>query len=124
MDAPAVRLQRVLLGILISMVFLTSISIGDGSLVILDEDVSTEDSWAFVFPVVACICGLLLIAINRAGDSSYGSFFLDKWITREEEEEMISRLRKEQDDADVMKMSGAWAELEKDHLEKGLDEEE
>ena len=43
--------------------------------------------------------------------------------SREREEEMISRLKREQEDASVEKMGGAWAELEKVHLEKSLEEE-
>ena len=36
---------------------------------------------------------------------------------------MIPRLKKEQEDAGVERMGGAWAELEKVHLEKSLEEE-
>ena len=53
----------------------------------------------------------------------YGGFFLDPWISREGEEEMIARLKKEQEDTSVEKMGGAWAELEKVHLERSLEEE-
>ena len=38
-------------------------------------------------------------------------------------DEMISRLKREQDEAGVEKMGGAWAELEKVHLERSLEEE-
>ena len=112
MDSPAARLRRVLLGILVSMVFLTSISIGDGSLVILDGDISNVDN-----------SGLLLLAIRNAEGREYGSFFLDRWISREQEGDMISRLKLEQEEAGVEKMGGAWAELEKVHLEQRLEEE-
>ena len=66
MDSPAARLRRVLLGILVSMVFLTSISIGDGSLVILDGDISNADNRALTFPALAAVSGLLLLAIRNA----------------------------------------------------------
>ena len=49
---------------------------------------------------------------------------MDRWISRESEEEMISRLRVEQDEASVDEMGTAWAELEKGHLEESLGEEE
>ncbi|DAC43259.1 MAG TPA: hypothetical protein HA315_03945 [Candidatus Thalassarchaeaceae archaeon] len=123
MDSPASRLRRVLLGILVSMVFLTSISMGDGSLVILDEDISNADNRALAFPALAAISGLLLLAIRNAGGREYGNFFLDRWVSREQEEEMMSRLILEQEEAGVEKMGGAWAELEKVHLERRLEEE-
>ena len=123
MSSPSIRLKRVLLGVLISMVFLTSISIGDGSLVILDEDFSYEDSRSFAFPALVAICGLILFAMRRADGREHGGFFLDSWISREPEDEMISRLKREQDEAGVEKMGGAWAELEKVHLERSLEEE-
>ena len=37
---------------------------------------------------------------------------------------MLERLRQEQREADVSSMGSAWAEMEKDHLEKTLGEEE
>jgi hypothetical protein len=36
---------------------------------------------------------------------------------------MMSRLKREQEEAGVEKMGGAWAELEKVHLERSLEEE-
>ena len=123
MSSPSIRLRRVLLGVLISMVFLTSISIGDGSLIILDEDFSNEDNRSFVFPALATICALMLLAMSRADGREHGGFFLDSWISRESEDEMISRLKQEQDEAGIEKMGGAWAELEKVHLERSLEEE-
>ncbi len=123
MESPAIRLQRVLIGILISMVFLTSISIGDGSLVILNEDISQEDNRSLAFPALAVISGLLLLAMRNAEGRGYGEFFLDRWISREDEGDMMSRLKREQEEAGVEKMGGAWAELEKVHLERSLEEE-
>ena len=123
MSSPSIRLRRVLLGVLISMIFITSISIGDGSLIILDEDISNEDKRSFAIPALAAICGLMLLGMRRAEGRKHGGFFLDSWISRESEDEMISRLKREQDEAGVEKMGGAWAELEKVHLERSLEEE-
>lgn len=123
MSSPSIRLRRVLLGVLISMIFITSISIGDGSLIILDEDISNEDKRSFAFPALAAICGLMLLGMRRAEGREHGEFFLDSWISRESEDEMISRLKREQDEAGVEKMGGAWAELEMVHLERSLEEE-
>lgn len=123
MSSPSVQLRRVLLGVLISMVFLTSISIGDGSLIILDGDFSNEDRRSFAFPLFATVCGLMLLVMRRADGRDYGGFFLDSWISRESEDEMINRLKREQEEAGVEKLGGAWAELEKVHLERSLEEE-
>ena len=49
--------------------------------------------------------------------------FLDKWISREDEEEMRVRLKQEQLDASGDNMGAGWAEMEKKHLETKLEEE-
>lgn len=123
MESPATRLERVLLGVLIALVFLTSISMSDGMIVIFDEDFTMKDNRALVFPVLSILIGAFLLSLRNAAGREHGEFFLDSWISREREEEMIPRLKKEQEDAGVEKMGGAWAELEKEHLEKGLEEE-
>ena len=124
MESPSSRLRRVLGGLCVALLFLTALSIEDGSLVVTDEDSSNNDELAMAFPILALIFGLLYFSISRAGDSEYGRHFLDQWISRESEEEMTSRLRIEQDEAGVDGMGTAWAELEKSHLEESLGEEE
>ena len=123
MESPATRLERVLLGVLIALVFLTSISITDGMIVIFNEDSTMEDKRALVFPFLSIIIGVFVLSLRNATGREHGGFFLDSWISREREEEMIPRLKREQVDASVEKMGGAWAKLEKVHLEKSLEEE-
>tara|TARA_B100000513_G_C11801140_1_gene151987 strand:+ start:71 stop:442 length:372 start_codon:yes stop_codon:yes gene_type:complete len=123
MESPATRLERVLLGVLIALVFLTSISITDGMIVIFNEDSTMEDKRALVFPFLSIIIAVFVLYLRNATGREHGEFFLDSWISREREEEMIPRLKREQEDASVEKMGGAWAELEKVHLEKSLEEE-
>ena len=123
MESPATRLERVLLGVLIALVFLTSISITDGMIVIFNEDSTMEDKRALVFPFLSIIIGVFVLSLRNATGREHGEFFLESWISRESEEEMIPRLKREQEDASVEKMGGAWAELEKVHLEKSLEEE-
>jgi len=123
MESPATRLERVLLGVLIALVFLTSISITDGMIVIFNEDSTMEDKRALVFPFLSIIIAVFVLYLRNAKGREHGEFFLDSWISREREEEMIPRLKREQEDASVEKMGGAWAELEKVHLEKSLEEE-
>ena len=60
MESPATRLERVLLGVLIALVFLTAISISDGMIVIFDEDFTMEDNRALVFPVLSIIIGVFV----------------------------------------------------------------
>ncbi len=124
MESPSRRLRRVLGGLCIALLFLTALSIEDGSLVVMDDDSSNSDDTAAVFPILAIIFGLLYISITRAGGREYGNHFMDRWVSREGEEEMTSRLRLEQDEASVDGMGTAWAELEKSHLEESLGEEE
>lgn len=115
---------RVLVGICVALLFLTALAIEDGSLVITGEDRSNEDDVAIVFPVLAGVFGLIYISISRSPESNYGQHFLDRWVSREGEEDMISRLRMEQEEAGVEDIGTAWAELEKSHLEDSLGEEE
>ena len=124
MESPSSRLGRVLAGICVALLFLTALAIEDGSLVITGEDRSNEDDVAIVFPVLAGVFGLIYVSISRSPESNYGQHFLDRWVSREGEEDMISRLRMEQEEAGAEDISTAWAELEKSHLEDSLGEEE
>ena len=74
MESPATRLERVLLGVLIALVFLTAISMSDGMIVIFDEDFTMEDNRALVFPVLSIIIGVFLLSLrNAAGGSTVNS---------------------------------------------------
>ena len=63
MESPSRRLRRVLGGLCVALLFLTALSIGDGSLVVMDDDSSNSDETAVVFPILAIIFGLSLIHI-------------------------------------------------------------
>ena len=69
MESPSSRLRRVLGGLCVALLFLTALSIEDGSLVVTDEDSSNNDELAMAFPILALIFGLLYFSISRAGDS-------------------------------------------------------
>ena len=123
-DSPASRVERVLIGLAVPLYLLTALAIADGRIVILSETDVNEDSMAYVFPALALLATLLYAYIQRTRDWPHGGSPLDRWFSRESEDEMRERLRQEQADADVSSMGSAWAVREKEHLERALGEEE
>ena len=124
MDSVASRVERVLIGFAVPLYLLTALSIAEGRIALLSDSSSNEDPWALVFGSLAILSTLLYAYIRYLGSRPYGSSPLDKVFSRESEEEMLARLREEQREADISSMGSAWAEMEKDHLERTLDEEE
>ena len=124
MDSAASRVERVLIGFAVPLYLLTALSIAEGRIVLLSDSSPNENSWALVFGSLAVLSPLLYAYIRYLGSRPHGSSPLDKVFSRETEEEMLVRLREEQREADVSSMGSAWAEMEKDHLERTLDEEE
>ena len=124
MGSPASRTRRVLIGFAVPLYLLTAISLAEGRLSLLSGESPVESSFAPLFAGVAIFATLLQAYIGRLGDSPHGSSRLDSLVSREEESTMLERLRQEQREADVASMGSAWAEMEKDHLEKTLGEEE
>ncbi len=123
-DSPASRVERVLIGLAVPLYLLTALAIADGRIVILSETDVNEDPMAYVFPALALLATLLYAYIQRTRDWPHGDSPLDRWFSRESEDEMRERLRQEQTDADVSSMGSAWAVREKEHLERALGEEE
>ena len=123
-DSPASRVERVLIGLAVPLYLLTALAIADGRIVILSETDVNKDSMAYVFPALALLATLLYAYIQRTRDRPHGDSPLDRWFSRESEDEMRERLRQEQADADVSSMGSAWAVREKEHLERALGEEE
>ena len=123
-DSPASRVERVLIGLAVPLYLLTALAIADGRIVILSDADVNEDSVAYVFPALALLATLLYAYIKRMGGRPHGDSPLDRWFSRESEDEMRERLRREQAEADVSSMGSAWAVREKEHLERALGEEE
>jgi hypothetical protein len=123
-DSPASRVERVLIGLAVPLYLLTALAIADGRIVILSETDVNEDPMAYVFPALALLATLLYAYIQRTRDWPHGDSPLDRWFSRESEDEMRERLRQEPADADVSSMGSAWAVREKEHLERALGEEE
>ena len=124
MDSAASRVERVLIGFAIPLYLLTALSFAEGRIALLSDSGPNEDSWAMVFGSLAVLSTLLYVYIRSLGLKPHGSSPLDKVFSRESEEEMLARLREEQQEADVSSMGSTWAEMEKEHLERTLSEEE
>ena len=124
MGSPASRTRRVLIGFAVPLYLLTAISLAEGRLSLISDETMVESSFAPLFAGLAVLATVLQAYIGRLGDSPHGSSRLDSLVSREEESTMLERLREEQREADVASMGSAWAEMEKDHLEKTLGEEE
>ena len=124
MDSPAGRTRRVLIGFAVPLYLLTALSLAEGRISLLSNASPVDSSFAPVFALLAILTTLLQAYIGWLGDRPHGSSRLDSIISREEEGVMLERLSQEQQEADVSSMGSAWAEMEKEHLEKSLGEEE
>ena len=125
MDSPANRVQRILVGVILSFSLMTALAISEGLIRILgcEEVCVEENNIAFVFPIILIISIVLYLLIHFSKNKEYEKGFLDKWISRENENEMRTRLKKEQLDASGDNMGSGWSEMEKKHLESKIEEE-
>ena len=127
MDSPANRIQRVLIGVTASFTLMTALAISEGLIKILDCDKNIcieQNNYVLIFPFITFIGAFLLIIMHYSKEKQHENAFLDKWISRENEDDMRIRLRKEQEEASGDSMGSGWSKMEKKHLEKDLDEEE
>ena len=124
MDSAASRVERVLIGFAIPLYLLTALSFAEGRISLLSDSGPDEDSFGMLFGSLAILSTLLYAYIRNLGSKPHGSSPLDKVFSRESEEEMLARLREEQREADVSSIGSTWAEMEKEHLERTLGEEE
>ncbi len=127
MDSPANRVQRILIGIVTAFILMTALAISEGLIQVLgcEKELCLEqNNYALLFPIIALIGILLIISMYFSRNKEHEGVFLDKWISREKEEDMRSRLKQEQLEASGDSMGSGWSEMEKKHLESKLDEEE
>ena len=124
MDSAASRVERVLIGFAVPLYLLTALAFAEGRISLLSDSGPDEDSFGMLFGSLAILSTLLYAYIRNLGSKPHGSSPLDKVFSRESEEEMLARLREEQREADVSSMGSTWAEMEKEHLERTLEEEE
>ena len=126
MDSPANRVQRILIGVILSFSLMTALAISEGLIRILGCDGNEcveENSFAFIFPIILFLSITLNLLLHFSKGKEHEKGFLDKWISREEEQEMRARLKQEQLDASGDNMGSGWSEMEKKHLETKLEEE-
>jgi len=126
-DSPANRVQRILIGIVTAFILMTALAISEGLIQVLgcEKELCLEqNNYALLFPIIALIGILLIILMYFSRNKEHEGVFLDKWISREKEEDMRSRLKQEQLEASGDSMGSGWSEMEKKHLESKLDEEE
>jgi hypothetical protein len=114
----------VLIGFAVPLYLLTALAFAEGRISLLSDSGPDEDSFGMLFGSLAILSTLLYAYIRNLGSKPHGSSPLDKVFSRESEEEMLARLREEQREADVSSMGSTWAEMEKEHLERTLGEEE
>lgn len=127
MDSPANRIQRVLIGVTASFTLMTALAVSEGLIKVLDCDKNIcieQNNYVLIFPLITLISAFLLIIMHYSREKEHEDAFLDKWISRENEDDMRIRLRKEQEEASGDSMGSGWSKMEKKHLEKNLDEEE
>ncbi len=124
MYSAASRVERVLIGFAVPLYLLTALAFAEGRISLLSDSGPDEDSLGMLFGSLAILSTLLYAYIRNLGSKPHGSSPLDKVFSRESEEEMLARLREEQREADVSSMGSTWAEMEKEHLERTLEEEE
>ena len=126
MDSPANRVQRILIGMIVSFLLMTALAISEGLIRIFGCDGSEcleENSYAFIFPIILLLSITLYLLLHFSKGKEHEKGILDKWISREEEDVMRSRLKQEQLDASGDNMGSGWSEMEKRHLETKLEEE-
>ena len=118
MDSPASRMSRLLSGIILCLLGVTSIAVIDGRITYFSE--------FGVFSVVSAItvlASILLASLVAGRGKEHGRWPTDSMICREAEDAMISRIEKEREEASMQGLSSKWARMEMEHLESKHSEE-
>ena len=126
MDSPANRVQRILIGMILSFSLMTALAISEGLIQIFGCDGNEcleESDYTFIFPIILLLSITVYLLLRFSKGKEHEKGILDRWISREEESVMRSRLKQEQLDASGDNMGSGWSEMEKRHLETKLEEE-
>ena len=127
MNSPADRIQRVLIGVTTAFILMTALAISEGLIKILDCSTYIcveQNYYVLIFPLIALVGIFFLIIMHNSKEKEHENAFLDKWISREKEEDMRIRLKSEQEEASGDSMGSGWSKMEQKHLENNLDEED
>ena len=95
MDSPANRVQRILIGVILSFLLMTALAISEGLIQILGCDGSEcleQNNYAFIFPIILLISIVLYLLLHFSKGKEHEKGILDRWISREEEDIMRARL--------------------------------
>ena len=102
MDSPANRVQRILIGVILSFSLMTALAISEGLIRILGCEGSEcveKDNFTLIFPIILFLSITLYLLLHFSKGKEHEKGILDRWISREEEDEMRARLKQEQLDA-------------------------
>ena len=117
MEPPTSRLTRLLVGFILSLLVVVSISI------LNEGGFSISNAMAAVPTLVAVLAGILLAVIIVGRERKHGNWITDSWISREPEDEMLSRLESERNEASMQDLGSKWAKMEMERLESKHGEE-
>ncbi len=117
MEPPASRLTRLLVGFILSLIAVISISI------LNEGGFSIADAMVAVSTLFAVLAGVLLAVIIAGGRRAHGSWITDSWISREPGDKMLSRIERERDEASMQDLGSKWAMMEMARLESKHGEE-
>ena len=117
MESPATRLNRLLVGFILALFVMTSISI------LIEGDFSLSDMVVAVPMAMSMVAVILLLVMFAGRNRPHGDWLTDSWISREPEDEMLSRLERERDEGSMQDLGSKWARMEMDHLESKHGEE-
>jgi len=119
MDSPAGRLERLLIGVILPLLFLISIVFIDNELTIKECSYGTCNNYVILLILILLvIIFIIILFINRF------TYILNEWFSKETDEKMRLRLEEEYREADISNLNSQWAKMEMEHLEKKHGEEE
>ena len=118
MDSPAGRLERLLIGFILPLVFLITIVYIDNGLTIIECSYGTCNNYLILlFLIVLVSIFIIILCIIK-----FTNVF-DKWFSKETDEDMRARLEEEYREADISNLNSQWAKMEMEHLENKHGEE-
>ena len=106
---------------------MTALLLSEGLIQILgceNNSCLEHNNYLWIFPIISIIGIVLLSLMHFSRNKEHEDAILDRWVSREKEDQMRSRLEQEQLEASGDSMGSGWSQMEKKHLETTLNEEE